>query len=152
MIPNINYFRNSLLQSHLFQSFHPQNVFIMFRKTPSRGYRAPSISSDSGAESPITQLRKEMDDAHENDEAFESSEEDSRPTSDSNMILSEDPFGNEESQRLFESIGMPVTAYSTVMLTSQTNFANAARAKTLISRSLSSSANSLLASLRCCRA
>ncbi|TVY23382.1 Dynamin-A [Lachnellula hyalina] len=71
------------------------------QKVSSRRSRAQSVASDD--ESPDSQLHREMDRAEE-DENFESSEEDSRPISDSNIILSEDPFGNEDSQKLFESI------------------------------------------------
>jgi hypothetical protein len=81
------------------------------QKSPSRRGRAQSI--DSKDDSPTIQLQREMDDAQEEkDEEFESSEEDSGPTSDSNTILSEDPFGNEDSQKLFESIGMPPNSAS----------------------------------------
>ena len=73
------------------------------QKAPSRRGRAQSIDSDD--ESSTIQLQREMNEAQEEDEEFESSEEDSHPTSDSNTILSEDPFGNEDSQKLFESIG-----------------------------------------------
>ncbi|TVY46890.1 Dynamin-A [Lachnellula occidentalis] len=72
------------------------------QKAPSRRSRAQSVDSDDN--SPDSQLHREMNEAQEEDGDFESSEEDSRPTSDSNTILSEDPFGNEDSQKLFESI------------------------------------------------
>ncbi|TVY40800.1 Dynamin-A [Lachnellula subtilissima] len=72
------------------------------QKVSFRRSRAQSVDSDD--ETPDSQLHREMDRAQEDYEEDENFEEDSRPIFDSNTILSEDPFGNEDSQKLFESI------------------------------------------------
>lgn len=79
----------------------------MFAYQAARNQSQLSLSSeDDEPQSPTSETHGEMGETND-DEDFESSVEDSQPSPDMPALLGDDPFSNKDSQRLFNSIGMP---------------------------------------------